>query len=114
MYDTDITGLDHPQRSNPQFTIMAKTSRGNRAPLLKERIEQYLPHGIAFWQTARCGFCPQKGALLGDETYFDSGNNSGWPHGSSALNRKRCLSNMMLNWLTAILCRKAVIFASSV
>lgn len=33
VYDTDITGLDHPQRSNPQFTIMAKNIPRKTEPL---------------------------------------------------------------------------------
>ncbi|MED1714293.1 ABC transporter ATP-binding protein [Bacillus paralicheniformis] len=86
VYDTGITALDHPQRANPQFTIKAKTIPEKTEPLfLKERIEQYLPHGIAF-------SADRPLRLLSSETgfawrrklVFASGNNSGLPHDLSA------------------------------
>jgi ABC-type sulfate/molybdate transport systems ATPase subunit len=116
VYDTGITALDHPQRANPQFTIKAKTIPEKTEPLfLKERIEQYLRVASHFRQTARCVFCPLKQALRGDESLSSQAETTlDCRMTCQPMNRKRCLSNMMLNWLTVILCRKRVIFASSV
>ncbi|MCA1180027.1 ABC transporter ATP-binding protein [Bacillus licheniformis] len=90
VYDTDITGLDHPQRSNPQFTIMAKNIPRKTEPLfLKERIEQYLPHGIAFLADRPLRLLSsERGFAWRRKLIFDSGNNSGWPHGSSAFEQE--------------------------
>ncbi|MCY7781208.1 iron ABC transporter, partial [Bacillus haynesii] len=77
---------DHPQRENPQFTIKAKTIPQKTWPLfLKERIELYLPHGIAFLADRPLRLLSSEGGFAWRrKLVFASENNSGWPHDLSA------------------------------
>ncbi|MFO6497455.1 ABC transporter ATP-binding protein [Bacillus sp. z60-11] len=90
VYDTDITALDHPERANPQFTIKAKTIPQKTKPLfLKEQIEQYLPHGIAFLADRPLRLLSSEGGFAWRrKLVFASGNNSGWPHDLSAFEQE--------------------------